>query len=100
LALLLATLWLMTKGKNYTWTFVPFVFMFLTTMAALARTSYVVLRDAITKGAELPIDKVVGNYIAGAIGIILFLAALYLAVDAARAIQARLAEGRATAGTD
>jgi carbon starvation protein len=100
LALLLASLWLMTKGKNYTWTFVPFVFMFLTTMAALARTSYVVLRDAITKGAELPVDKVVGNYIAGAIGIILFLAALYLAVDAVRAIQARLAEGRATAGTD
>ena len=100
LALLLASLWLMTKGKNYTWTFVPFVFMFLTTMAALARTSYVVLRDAITKGAELPIDKVIGNYVAGAIGIILFLAALYLAVDAVRAIQARLAEGRATAGAD
>jgi carbon starvation protein len=101
LALLLASLWLMTKGKNYTWTFVPFVFMFLTTMAALARTSYVVLRDAITKGAELPIDKVIGNYICGALGIILFLAALYLAVDAVRAIQARLAEGRATvAGTD
>jgi carbon starvation protein len=100
LALLLASLWLMTKAKNYTWTFVPFVFMFLTTMAALARTSYVVLRDAITKGAELPIDKVIGNYVAGVIGIVLFLSALYLAVDAVRAIQARLAEGRATAGTD
>jgi carbon starvation protein len=100
LALLLASLWLMTKAKNYTWTFVPFVFMFLTTMAALARTSYVVLRDAITKGAELPIDKVIGNYVAGVIGVVLFLAALYLAVDAVRAIQSRLAEGRATAGTD
>ncbi|UCF60357.1 MAG: hypothetical protein JSV37_11395 [Anaerolineaceae bacterium] len=100
LALLLASLWLMTKAKNYTWTFVPFVFMFLTTMAALARTSYVVLRDAITKGAELPIDKVIGNYVAGVIGVVLFLAALYLAVDAVRAIQTRLAEGRATAGTD
>jgi carbon starvation protein len=100
LALLLASLWLMTKAKNYTWTFVPFVFMFLTTMAALGRTSYVVLRDAITKGTELPVDKLIGNYVAGVIGIILFLAALYLAVDAVRAIQARLAEGRATAGTD
>jgi carbon starvation protein len=100
LALLLASLWLMTKGMNYTWTFVPFVFMFLTTMAALARTSYVVLRDAITKGTELPVDKLIGNYICGALGIILFLAALYLAVDAVRAIQARLAEGRAIAGTD
>lgn len=100
LALLLASLWLMTKAKNYTWTFVPFVFMFVTTMAALARTAYQVLNTAITKGSELPVDKLIGNYLAGILAIILFLAALYLAVDAVRAIQARLAEGRATAGTD
>ena len=100
LALLLASLWLMTKAKNYTWTFVPFVFMFLTTMAALARTGYKVLETAITKGSELPVDKLIGNYVAGILAIILFLAALYLAVDAIRAIQARLEEGRATAGTD
>lgn len=100
LALLLASLWLMTKAKNYTWTFVPFVFMFITTMAALARTGYKVLETAITKGSELPVDKLIGNYVAGILAIILFLAALYLAVDSIRAIQARLAEGRATAGTD
>jgi carbon starvation protein len=100
LALLLASLWLMTKAKNYTWTFVPFIFMFVTTMAALARTAYNVLNTAITKGAELATDKLIGNYVAGILAIILFLAALYLAVDAIRAIQARLAEGRATAGTD
>jgi carbon starvation protein len=100
LALLLASLWLMTKAKNYTWTFVPFVFMFITTMAALGRTAYNVLNTAITKGSELPVDKLIGNYVAGILAIILFLAALYLAVDAIRAIQARLAEGRATAGTD
>jgi carbon starvation protein len=100
LALLLASLWLMTKAKNYTWTFVPFVFMFITTMAALARTGYKVLETAITQAAELPVDKLIGNYVAGILAIILFLAALYLAVDAIRAIQARLEEGRATAGTD
>ncbi|NIS83265.1 MAG: hypothetical protein GTO14_24390 [Anaerolineales bacterium] len=100
LALLLASLWLMTKGKNYTWTFVPFIFMFVTTMGALALTAYKVLNQAITQAAELPADKLIGNYVAGALGIILFLAALILAVDAVRAIQARLEEGRATAGID
>ena len=97
LALLLVSLWLMSKGKNYWWTFIPFIFMFVTTMGALARTAYVVLKQAITQAAELPMDKVIGNYIAGLLAIILFLAALYLAIDAIRAIQARLAEGRAAA---
>jgi carbon starvation protein len=27
LALLLVSLWLMSKGKNYLWTFIPFIFM-------------------------------------------------------------------------
>jgi carbon starvation protein len=95
LALLLVSLWLMSKGKNYWWTFIPFIFMYVTTMGALARTAYVVLNQAITKAGELPVDKIIGNYIAGLLAIILFLAALYLAYDAFRAIQARLAEGRA-----
>jgi carbon starvation protein len=92
LALLLVSLWLMSKGKNFWWTFIPFIFMFVTTMFALARTAYVVLTQAFAGG--LPADKVIGNIIAGILGIILFLAALYLAIDAIRAIQARLEEGR------
>ncbi len=100
LALLLVSLWLMSKGKNYIWTFIPFIFMFVTTMAALALTGYQVLKQAITQAAELPIDKIIGNYVAGVLAIILFISALYLAVDAVRAIQARLAEGKATAGAD
>ncbi len=94
LALLLVSLWLMSKGKNYWWTFIPFIFMFITTMAALALTGYKVLRQAITQADVLPLDKIIGNYIAGVLAIILFLAALYLAIDAIIAIQARLAEGQ------
>jgi carbon starvation protein len=100
LALLLASLWLMSKGKRYMWTFVPFIFMFVTTMGALLRTGYNVISVAITQAAELPVDKIVGNWIAGILAIVLFLSALYLAVDAIRAIQARLEEGRAGAGAD
>ena len=99
LALLLVSLWLMSKGKNYWWTFIPFIFMFITTMGALAYTAYKVLNQAITQAATLPADKIIGNYIAGFLAIILFLAALYLAYDAIRAIQTRLAEGRAAAAS-
>lgn len=95
LALLLVSLWLMSEGKNYWWTFAPFIFMYITTMAALAYTGYKVLKEAITQAGELPVDQIIGDYIAGLLAIILFVAALYLAYDAVRAIQARLAEGRA-----
>jgi len=100
LALLLASLWLMSKGKNYWWTFIPFIFMFVTTMVALAQTGYTVLNQAVTKGAALGTLGLIGNYVAGVMAIVLFFAALYLAYDATRAIQARLAEGRAAAAGD
>jgi len=40
LALLLVTLWLMSKAKNYQWTFWPFTFMFITTIGALLWQTY------------------------------------------------------------
>jgi hypothetical protein len=40
LALLLVTLWLMSKGKAYLWTFIPFIFMFVTTIGALIYKAY------------------------------------------------------------
>lgn len=86
LALLLATLWLMSKGKNYYWTLVPFVFMFVTTIAALIITSWKSFNDVLTKPG-LGADIVVGNIIAGAIGIFLVVAALILAWDALQAFQ-------------
>ncbi len=88
LALLLVSLWLMSKGRNYWWTFIPFIFMYITTMAALALTGVKVLTSAFSG------VNTVGNLIAGILAIVLFLAALYLAIDATRAIQTRLAEGR------
>ncbi len=40
LALMLMTVWLMSQGKSYKWTFYPMIFMFITTIAALVVTSY------------------------------------------------------------
>ncbi|MEW5870694.1 MAG: carbon starvation CstA family protein [Chloroflexota bacterium] len=86
LALLLVTLWLMSKGKNYLWTGIPFLFMFVTTIAALGITAFNVFKQVATT-PDLPIDKLVGNILAGAIAIYLIIAALILAVDAYKAFQ-------------
>jgi len=85
LALLLVTLWLMSKGKKFLWTFLPCIFMFVTTIAALLITAYNVLRQVLTT-PNLPVDKIVGNWLAGLIAIYLVIAAIFLAVDAFKAI--------------
>lgn len=83
LALLLITIWLISVGKNYTWTFVPFVFMYVTTIAALLWTAYRVLSQLAGK----PTTVVIGNVIAGILGIILVAAALFLGYDALQAVR-------------
>ncbi len=45
LALLLVTLWLMSKGKNYLWTFIPFIFMFVTTDRRAVDQAYNVIQS-------------------------------------------------------
>jgi len=95
LALLLVSLWLMSKGKNYLWTFIPFIFMFITTIVALIGTAWKVIEANLAGG--LPVDKVIGNWIAAALAIFLTIAALLLAWDAIQAIQRHLAEAPAPA---
>jgi carbon starvation protein len=85
LALLLASLWLMSNGKKYLWTFIPFIFMFVTTVAALLMTAYSVISQVLTT-PDLPIDKVIGNWLAGLIAIYLVIAAVILAWDAMKAL--------------
>ncbi len=81
LALLIITLWLVEKGKSNSWTFWPFIFMFVTTILALLLTAINALKQAAAG------TKVVGNIFAGGIGIILIIAALILAWDGWQAIQ-------------
>ncbi len=91
LALLLVSLWLMSKGKNYLWTLIPFLFMFVTTIVALILTAYNLFKQVLTT-ANLPIDKVIGNWLAGLIAIYLVIAALILGWDAFKAFQRQRAE--------
>lgn len=94
LALLLVTLWLMSKGKNYLWTFIPFIFMFITTIAALLYKTYEAFFINLPKMADPVANKIssVGQFAAaqiiiGAVSLILVIAALILAWDALKAFQ-------------
>lgn len=92
LALLLVTLWLMSKGKNYMWTLIPFLFMYVTTIAALLITAYNTINQVMTTPG-LAIDRVIGNWLAGLIAIYLVISALILGWDSFKAFQRYRAEG-------
>ncbi len=92
LALLMATLWLMGKGKNYQWTFWPFIFMFVTTIAALAYKVYEALVLKLPQISDPVKNKIpdVGQFIAAQvimalICLTLIVLALILAWDARKA---------------
>ncbi len=93
LALLLVTLWLKANGKKYMWTLIPFAFMFVTTIVALLLTAYKTLSNL----SGLPVDKMIGNVLAGIIAIYLVVAALMLGWDALRAFRQTGAEAKVEA---
>ena len=100
LALLLVTLWLMSKGKQYLWTLIPFVFMFVTTIAALLYKAYEAFFINLPKTADPVANKIanVGEFTAaqviiGAVALILVVAALFLAWDGIKALQRLRAGG-------
>ena len=104
LALLLVTLWLKSKGKKYQWTLWPFLFMFVTTIAALLYKAYESFFKNLPKIADPVANKIanVGQFataeiIIGAISLVLVLAALLLAWDALKAFRAPAAKAAAQA---
>jgi len=94
LALLLVTLWLKNKGKNYQWTFWPFVFMFITTIGALLYKAYEAFFLNLPKVAtlaekqKLTVGQVtIANVIIGVVALVLVVTALILAWDAMKAFR-------------
>jgi carbon starvation protein len=83
LALLIISLWLMSKAKNYIWAFIPFAFMFITTIAALIDTGIKSFR-AVDFAAD--VGLAIGNIIAGGLAVILIICALILAWDGIQAL--------------
>lgn len=94
LALLLVTAWLMSQGKQYMWTLIPFIFMFVTTIAALLYKAYEAFFINLPKTADPVANKIanVGEFTAaqvliGAVCLILVAAALFLAWDGIKALR-------------
>jgi carbon starvation protein len=83
LALLIITIWLMSKGKRSGWTFWPFVFMYITTIAALAYTGFKALQAALAG------TQAVGNFIAGGVAVVLIICAAILGYDGVVALRRR-----------
>lgn len=93
LALLLVTAWLMSKGKQYIWTLIPFVFMFVTTIAALLYKAYEAFFIFLPRTAD-PVKWNIANVaqyttaqvIIGVVALILVAAAFILAWDGVKAL--------------
>jgi carbon starvation protein len=83
LALMLMTVWLMSQGKPYKWTFYPMIFMFITTIAALVVTCYR-LFTAVFTGAVKG-ERLIGNTLMGLVAIFLVIAAIILAAEGLKA---------------
>jgi carbon starvation protein len=104
LALLLITLWLMSKGKSYQWTLWPFAFMFVTTIGALLYKAYEAFFINLPKTADPVANKIanVGQYtvaqiIIGLVALILVVTAFILAWDGVQAIRRYRAQPAAPA---
>jgi len=79
LALMIITIWLMSEGKSYAWTFYPMIFMFVTTVAALLYTSWSLLQKVFAGGVQG--EAFVGNLLMGLVGFFLVICALILAYE-------------------
>ena len=84
LALLLVTLFLASKARNYTVAIIPMFFMYATTVAALIYTSCFKLLPAAFAG-KVAGFKLAGNYIGAGIAILLVIIALILIYDGMKA---------------
>jgi carbon starvation protein len=89
LALLLVTLYLLIKGKNYRHVIYPMFFMYVTTVAALF---YMVFWKFIPTIGKVSGGKLVGYVFSSGLGIILIILALILAWDGYKAFKKYKAE--------
>ncbi len=85
LALMLVTVWLISEGKSYAWSFYPMIFMFITTIAALLYTSYMLFTKVFTGAATG--EALVFNTLMGLVGIYLVVAAIILVVEGMKAFK-------------
>ena len=83
LALMLATIWLISEGRATAWAFYPMIFMFVTTVAALLYTSYSLLSKVFSGAVQG--EALIGNTLMGVVAVFLVIAALVLAWEGHKA---------------
>ncbi len=93
LALLLITLWLMSKAKNYQWTFWPFLFMLVTTIGALLWSAYSALFIKLRE--QTAWQGIVAQLTIGVLSLILVVLAIILVIDGIRSMRRYQVELRA-----
>jgi carbon starvation protein len=90
LALMIASIWLISEKRKAGFALIPMIFMYVTTMAALVITCKQLLQQAVSRadlvGKPLTAGMVIGNWVAGLIGVVLFVAALILAYDGVKSL--------------
>ena len=91
LALLVASIWLLSQGKKATFTLIPMWFMFVTTIAALLYTSYNLLSKVVSgqvKAAtgQSMLEATIGNGLMGIVALFLVVAACVLLYDGVKAL--------------
>jgi carbon starvation protein len=91
LALMVASVWLMSQGKKATFTLIPMWFMFITTIAALVYTSYNLLSKVVTGQVKVStgqsqFEATVGNGLMGLVALFLVVAGIILLVDGIKAL--------------
>jgi carbon starvation protein len=92
LALLVASLWLMSQGKKALFTLIPMWFMFITTIAALIYTSYNLLSKVFTgkvmvSAGQTRVEALIGNGLMGIVALFLVVAAIILLIDGLKALK-------------
>ncbi len=102
MALLLIGIWMAREGRPYNWAFIPGIFMYVTTVAALFVTSvlkaiFAGILEPLSTG-QAQIGFIVGNAITAAFGIYMIISALILFFDALSAFNRARAEATAAAG--
>jgi len=93
LALLVASLWLLSQGKKATITLIPMWFMFITTIAALLYTSFSLLSKVAS--GQVKGEAYIGNGLMGIVALFLVVAAIFLLADGVKALRRYREPGRA-----
>jgi carbon starvation protein len=89
LSLLVVTVWLVATRRNATYAAIPTVFMYVTTMAATLVTAYNLYATVFAVNLGVPGREiaVIGSLFTIGIALVLFLAAVFIALDGLRAVQ-------------